>query len=288
MQFSATPFSRFLLSIACLIPLAAQTAEVDWKTATQLPGVDLAGLSPAQSKTALESLRREGCTCGCAMKLAECRIKDPACSVSRGMAQVTIREARQGKSVEQLHAVIAEAARARMLGSPIAIPVIGAPVKGPADARITIVEFSDFQCPFCAQAVERANAVLAMYPKDVKLVFKQYPLESHPQAHLAAEAALAAHAQGKFWQMHDKLYAHYRELDEKRILAYAKEVGLDMDRFSSELSSGKYRAQVDQDAADGDAAGVQGTPTFYVNGKQFRAVFDAAEVKPILDAELKR
>jgi protein-disulfide isomerase len=282
-----------LALVAALVTFGQQPAQsvINWETSTELPGVDTKGLTPQQVKTALGVLREEGCTCGCQMKVAECRIKDPACSYSRTISALAVKEVRAGKDAKQARAAIAAANIApkppRVLEDPVTINVNGAPVKGSPDAKITIVEFSDFQCPYCSVAVGHVNAVLEMYPKDVKLIFKQFPLDTHPQAHLAAQASLAANGQGKFWPMHDKLFANPRKITRDNILLWAKEIGLDMNRFTADLTSGKYKAAVDKDFAEGEQLGVGGTPTFFLNGKKYNGSLEPSHVKPVLDAELK-
>src|SRR5581483_5774649 len=103
------------------------------------------------------------------------------------------------------------------------------------NAAITLVEFSDFQCPYCSLAVAKLDAVMSAYPGKIKLIFKQFPLETHSQAEFAAEAAIAAHRQGKFWPLHDAMFANRRDLSRPAILALARKVGLDMQRFESDL-----------------------------------------------------
>src|SRR5262249_13516352 len=151
-----------------------------------------------------------------------------------------------GKNTESIRASIAKLANEPppILEPPVKISIEGTAMRGPADARVTIVEFSDFQCPYCAKAVVEVNKVLAKFPKDVRFLFKQYPLDSHSQAALAAEAALAAQAQGKFWEMHDKIYANFRAVNRDRILAWAQEIGLDMNRFRADLDGHKFQARV--------------------------------------------
>src|SRR5262249_52762901 len=151
-----------------------------------------------------------------------------------------------------------------LLEQPVKLTVDGDPVRGPANAKVTVVEFSDFQCPYCAIATTEAKQLLAKYPKDVRLIFKQFPLDIHSQAALAAEASLAAQAQGKFWELHDKMYDNYRQITKARILTWAQEVGLDMNRFRSELDSHKYASRVTSEQKQGEDAGVEGTPTFYI------------------------
>jgi protein-disulfide isomerase len=163
----------------------------------------------------------------------------------------------------------------------------GAPFKGPETAKVTIVEFSDFQCPYCAKAATEAAAIVQKFPTQVKLVFKQFPLEDHSQAALAAEASLAAQAQGKFWQLHDKMYANFRSINRARILVWAMESGLDMNRFRADLDSHKYAARVKAEEQEGEVAGVEGTPTFYINGKKFNGVFEVNAISPIILDEMK-
>ncbi len=270
--------------------ISAAFCQTPWKDAADLPGVDLTGLTPAQTKAALLILRENGCVCGCNMKIAQCRIEDPPCTYSKKLASVVIQGVRDGKNSIQIRDLLADSgiqpSPQKLLEDPVKLPIEGAPSKGPANARITLVEFSDFQCPYCAIAVEKANTLLKAHPNDVRLVFKQFPLDSHSQAKLAAEAALAAHAQGKFWPMHDKMYANFRNLSRPNILGWAKEIGMDMPKFTADLDSGKYRSAVDSEAKQGEQAGVFGTPTFFINGQRLNTSIEAAG--PIIDQELKK
>jgi protein-disulfide isomerase len=129
---------------------------------------------------------------------------------------------------------------------------------------------------------------MAKYPADIRLVFKQFPLDTHSQAGFAAEAALAAHAQGKFWPMHDKLYANFRDLAPEKINQWAKESGLDLVRFTVDMKSGKYKAAVQKELDEGVEAGVQGTPTLFVNGKRYNGPVETAALEEVLQAELKK
>jgi protein-disulfide isomerase len=273
-----------------LLPFAAlMLFAQDWKTATTLPGIDLSGLNAQQKATVLKTLRDNPCSCGCGMKLAECRVADPQCQYSTGMAKIIIDQIKAGKSPDEaLQAAIASKwGPAKLLDDPVKIPVSGAPVTGPADAKITIVEFSDFQCPYCAAAVPQIRDILKAYPTQVKLIFKQFPLEEHPQADLAATAAVAAQKQGKFWPMHDALFAHANSLSRKSILAYAKDAGLDTDKLEADMDTTEIRATVERDVQDGNDANVQGTPTIFIDGQRYNGAITVDALKPILDAELK-
>jgi protein-disulfide isomerase len=141
------------------------------------------------------------------------------------------------------------------------------PIKGPADAKVTIVEFSDFQCPFCSRVVPTVDKIMKDYPKQVRLFFRHNPLPFHNNAPLAAEAAVAAEAQGKFWEMHDKMFANQQALDRAGLEKDAQEIGLDMNKFKTALDTHSGKARVDADLAAAKQIGVQGTPNFYTDGR---------------------
>jgi protein-disulfide isomerase len=162
-----------------------------------------------------------------------------------------------------------------------------APVRGAADAPITFVEFSDFQCPFCGKAAPMMKQLMAAYPGKIKWIFKHFPLPIHPNAPLAHQASLAAGAQGKFWEMHDKIFADQNSLNKDTYVRYAKELGLDVARFEKDLDSGKYKSAVSSDLADGQKVGVRGTPTFFINGKRVVGALPIQTFKMIMDQELK-
>jgi protein-disulfide isomerase len=143
----------------------------------------------------------------------------------------------------------------------------GAPTKGPAEAPVTIVEFSDFQCGFCLRANSTVAQVLEKYQGKVRLVFKHYPLvELHPAAPSGHRAALAAHEQGKFWEMHDRIFANQRGMTRQDFLGHAGALGLDMTKFIADLDGPRLQAVLDRDLGEGRKVGVEGTPTFFING----------------------
>jgi protein-disulfide isomerase len=252
--------------------------------------VDLSGLTPVQKKAVLKLLEEEDCSCQCGLKTGACIMQDPSCSYSRALAGIAIKGVKDGKALREISKLMdasPKAHRPKVLEDPVTIPVVGAPTIGPSDARITIVEFSDFECPYCAIAVKQVKTLMAAYPKDIRLIYKQFPLSMHPHAELAAEAALAANEQGKFWEMHDILFANFRKLSRENMLEWAQEIGLDVNRFKTALDSGRLLPTIKQDTSDGDAAGVYGTPAFFINGKLYNGAMTMDAVKPILEAELK-
>ncbi len=278
----------------CVLGAALLLAQPDWRTMVDLPAVDFSGLSPVKTRALLRLLRNHGCPCGCGMKVAECRVKDPGCSWSKGLAAAMGDAIRAGKDENEA----LEAAKAskwargpqphKLLDEPVTIPTAGAPVRGPAGAVLTLVEFSDFQCPYCSIAVAKLNALLEAYPGKIKLIFKQFPLDMHSQAAVAAAAAIAAHRQGKFWPMHDALFAHRRELSRPLILALARTAGLDMKRFAVDLDSAETKTTVARDVDDGDRAGVEGTPSVFINGRKYNGDLDLPAIRSVIDEELKK
>lgn len=138
---------------------------------------------------------------------------------------------------------------------------------GPATAPLTLVEYGDFECPDCRQAFPIVKQLQRELGKDLRLVFRNFPLTKiHPHAQHAAEAAEAAAAQGAFWQMHDRLFERQFALDDDYLIEYAKELGLDADRLGGALAAGTYRSKVHDDFKSGRNSGVKGTPTFFING----------------------
>jgi protein-disulfide isomerase len=272
--------------------LAAQTSEVSAERAGGLPGVKVNGLTAAQKAQVLAIAREQSCSCGCNMKIAPCLSQDRSCMTSRTQATAVAREIKAGKSPTAAVAVLADATymaklQNELASQPVELKVAGAPSRGPESARLTIVEFSDFQCPFCRTGANALTEIAEAYPKDVRLVFKQFPLESHSQAALAAEASLAAQAQGKFWEMHDRIFANPRSLTEPNLIAWAKELGMDAGRFASDLSSRKYQNAVQSEVREGLDAGVEGTPTVFLNGRPYRGRVDVEGLKPAVEAALK-
>ena len=273
----------FFLGVLCL------AATATWQTATDLPGIDWHNISGTQKTAALKFIREEQCTCGCTMKLAECRMKDPGCTYSKKEASIAMKGFAEGKNAAAVRAEVKAAADAPppLFEEPVKLSLAGDPQKGPDNARVTIVEFSDFQCPFCSTAVAQANAIVRQFPKDVRLVFKQFPLDSHADAEFGAEASLSAQAQGKFWEMHDLMYAGFPDLSRRTVFNYAQKIGLNMKQFTLDMDSHKYKARVHMEEQEGEAAGVGGTPTFFVNGKKYNGLFDMATVAPLIQKELK-
>jgi protein-disulfide isomerase len=162
------------------------------------------------------------------------------------------------------------------------------PSRGPRDAPVTIVEFSDFQCVFCRQVQETLNRVLEAYPSQVRLVYRHFPLRNHDLAGPAAEASVCAEEQGRFWAYHDALFAHQDELSEPKLLDLALQADLDTESFEACLAEGRYRERVAADFQAGREGGVRATPAFFVNGRPIFGVESLETFRELIDRELER
>jgi Na+/H+ antiporter NhaA len=159
-------------------------------------------------------------------------------------------------------------------------------IRGPAEAPLTLVEYADFRCPFCSRATGVVDALRERFGDDLRYVFRHLPLiDVHPDAMLAAEAAEAAAAQGAFWEMHDRLFAHPDQLDPASLLTHAAALGLDVERFSGELGAGVHAARIRADVASAEASGATGTPTFFVNGRRQVGRYDQEALAAALSGE---
>jgi protein-disulfide isomerase len=163
---------------------------------------------------------------------------------------------------------------------------LGGPARGPVGAVVSIVEFSDFQCPFCSRVVPTLDRLAKEYPTQVRIFFRHFPLPFHERAALAAEAGVAAEAQGKFWEMHDKLFANQQDLTRVGLETYAQQIGLDLPKFRAALDNHDGKGRVDADLALGHQVGIEGTPNFFVNGRNLQGAQPYEEFKRLVDEEI--
>jgi len=162
------------------------------------------------------------------------------------------------------------------------------PAKGPASAPVTIVEFSDFQCPFCSRLTPTLAEVEKKYGDKIRLVFRQYPLPFHQNAQKAAEASLCAADQGKFWELHDAMFGNQGELGVDQLKAKAASLGLNADKFNKCLDSGEKNEAIQADIKAGSAAGVSGTPAMFINGRFINGAVPLDNITTVIDDELRR
>lgn len=231
-----------------------------------LPGVDTSELSPREESRWSAHVSELLAPCeDTPVSIAKCIEEKRNCSACLPAAEYLLNQVREGKTQSQVDA----AYKARFSAqSVIEIDTTGSPSKGAPDAAITIVEWADFECPACRNASPVLDELIKEN-KDLRLVFKNYPLDAHPNAELAARASLAADLQGKFWEMHHALFASQMPLVEATLLQIARDLKLDEERFKTDMRSEKIADRVAQDRKQGVEVKLRATPTIFVNGRLF-------------------
>lgn len=207
------------------------------------------------------------------------------------LVQAVLREARGKRARELFDEIKKEAGYSVMLEGPVQprkVVMGSGPSRGDAAAKVTIVVFSDFQCPFCSRALETIERVIAGYPGQVRLTYRHFPLSFHKDAPKAAEASMCANQQSKFWEYHDALYSHQDALSVDDLKGYAFAMGLDLKRFEGCLDSGEMKGVVQTDQKEGERLGVSGTPAFFVNGFMLSGAQPEEKFKRLIDKELAK
>ncbi len=233
----------------------------------QLPGVDTSALDGERKQIFWDLSSRLYAPCTeHAVTLVQCIEESRPCGGCLPMANVLSDLVKRGTA--RANAAAAVTGRFGPEGVKT-IPLRGSPTKGPANAPVTIVVFSDFECPACAAAVPLLSEVAAKHPKDVRLVHKYFPLPKHLRARYAAKAAYAAQKQGKYWEMEKLIFENQTALSDEDLEKYAQKVGLDMVRYRADKDSKEAEEVIEQDIQDGDAAELRHTPFVLINGRLF-------------------
>jgi protein-disulfide isomerase len=168
------------------------------------------------------------------------------------------------------------------------VEVGSAPVRGTPEAKITIVEWADFQCPYCNRVGPALDQIMDEYGDDVQIAFKHLPLSFHNQAQAAHQAAEAAHRQGQFWEMHDLIFANQKALSEENYLRYAAEIGLDLQQFKSDMASESVSTRIAEDLDTARTLSVTGTPSFFINGRFLSGAQPFSSFQRLIDEELAK
>jgi protein-disulfide isomerase len=266
---------------------------------TSVKGVSFDGMTDAQKAVALQALNERKCECGCAMdSVAECAKKDSSCPRSPKLVKDVVDLAKQGKGLSDLYAYLDRENKGSGGGSPSAPAAPAGPKKvtisahspriGPKASKVTIVEFSDFQCPFCGRVTPTVKEIEQKYPKDVAIVFVNQPLPFHNNAQGAAQAFLAAHRQGKAWEMHDKMFGNQQALSQSDLEKYAQEIGLNVAKFKKDFEDPKIKEEIKADQALANSVGANGTPTFMINGREVVGAQPFAAFQTVIDEEIKK
>ena len=249
-----------LLALVFLALFISEAATADTNQLSQFTEK----LTPEQLSQFIEITEEQFCPCGSPQSFKETLLKPGECRTAEQLARFLATKVQENKSKRRT--VKALLARIAMLSARVELNTSGAiPRMGDAKAPIQIVVFSDFQCPFCSRIGEPLKKVVNNN-EDVAMVYKYYPLPMHKQAGNAAKAACAANLQGKFWQMHDGLFAEQKQLDSGDFDAIARKAGLNMKKYKKDLMSVQCVEAVESDINEGDKVQLQGTPSIYVNG----------------------
>ena len=162
-------------------------------------------------------------------------------------------------------------------------------MQGPANAEVTLVQYGDYECPYTRMSRHSVHALQREYPDTLRFVFRHFPLqEIHPHARAAATAAEAAHAQGEFWAMHEYLFEHQKALEDDDLHQYAVDLGLTPEQFERDRTSPEVARRIERDQASGQRSGVQGTPTFFINGIRHDGSYDLDSLRSAITAQLTR
>ena len=234
--------------------------------------IDVSELTPKETKRLERVINAEVSPCGDDLSLARALFDPASCPLAPLAGDFVVEMLKQDYNAEEISAAyIGRYAAVKGL----TIPIDGSPRTGVDKPAITLVVFTDFQCPFCAKAADTMRDLLRAYPDQLALVFKNYPLESHPMAELTARAGFAAARQGKFWEMHDTLFSTQgTEINRERIDTMAIGLGLDLDQFSEDLASTAATAALEADRRLGQELGVDSTPGVFVNGRPVTRIED--------------
>jgi predicted DsbA family dithiol-disulfide isomerase len=267
-------------NLALLVVLCAPLA-----ASAQVPNVDLSGLGDSDKAAFMRLIEKYPSACGKAQSLESSLKSDPKCRRSVFAARYMVKLFKLGLLPSEVEEHYNDRFGAGVKREQI--DVHDAPVRGDPGAPITIVEFSDFQCPHCKHAQPALERILEEYPQ-VKLYFKNYPItRAHPYAQGAAQAAIAAGKQGKFWQFHDKLFKGDQEKESPSDLErYARELKLNVDKWKKDADVAAEK--VNRDRADGEKLNVDSTPTLYINGRKFHGPPVYEELKDWIDEELNK
>lgn len=232
-----------------------------------LQQVDLAELTRVERRVWVELINDQLSPCGEPISVGRCASSGNRCRRCIPAARYLARLIRNGYERSQIEELY-ELRYGRH--SEVEIQLAGAFRRGSPTAPVTVVAFSDFECPYCGRAHPVVQQLLEEHRADVQLIFKHFPLSGHPHSVPAARATVAAANQGKFWEMHDLLFEHQTQLEDEDIERYAEQIGLNLPRFRQDLRAAATQERVERDKAEGRRLEVDSTPTFFVNGRRFR------------------
>jgi thiol-disulfide isomerase/thioredoxin len=249
------------------------------------PGIDISKLDDFERKVFFRIVSHESSVCGKGHSLLYSAKNDAACKASFYAVRYVVRLVDSGFTDSEVSERLDKRFRTPRVPR---FDLASSPYKGPASARVTIVEFVDYECPHCKHAQALLHQALAEYPNDIKVYFKHFPLSMHTGARLAAQGAVAAQKQGKFWPFNDKVWAQMDDLTPATLEKIAKAVGLDVARWRKDAKSDEVINRVKADRSEGDDLHITGTPAIYINGRKYIDPLEIVSLKDWIDEELGR
>jgi protein-disulfide isomerase len=238
----------------------------------ELPGVDTHDFTPREKHDFTRFVTEFSSPCASvAAPIATCVTEKRSCAGCLPAAQAIAKAVREGMTREQVEDIYKQRFDVKSARD---IPLDGSPTRGPDSAPVVVVEFADFECPFCQKMAPELDKMWAARKDKVRFVYKFMPLQMHPHGEPAARAAIAAGMQGKFWEMHHELFANGKHLEPADLDEYARAIGLDLPKFHADMQSDAAKARIDEDRKLADALGVKGTPTIYIDGHEYDAKVD--------------
>ena len=271
--------SRWLwLALAAALAAACDAERPDPSAPSNdvdLAGVDTHDFTPREKREFSRFVTELSAPCASiAAPIATCVAEKRACAGCLPAAQAIAKAVREGMTREQVEEIYKQRFDAKSAKD---VPLEGSPSRGPDAAPVVIVEFADFECPFCQKMAPELDKIWEARKDKVRFVYKFMPLPMHPHGEPAARAAIAAGMQGKFWEMHHLLFANGRHLENSDLDAYARSLGLDIAKFHADMQSDAATTRLDEDRKLADALGVKGTPTIYIDGHEYDPKVDLGD-----------
>lgn len=284
MERTASGVARIVVGLGVLwaVGATADDASFPW---SRVVGAPTSSLTQEQKDRVAALAGTTANYQGCRGTVAECIARDPVDATAARLAGFLVRRVVAGDSDTQIADGVANRRRSARPARTAEIDLFESNCTGPANAKVTVVEFGDFQCPFCRVAEPFLEAIIAAHAADVRFCFKHFPVRSHDRAVPSSVAALAAARQGKYWEMHRALYLT-SDLSDSNLEAVARQVGLDLARYRADIADEALREEVETDKLEGQELGVDRTPTFFVNGKQYYGPLTEVEFADRIEEEL--
>ena len=272
------------LAIAGMLALFAETVSADEIQWNKVMGADVAKLDAAQKDRVAKNLAALQNTRGCKGTIAKCMATGDV--TARRNAGFIVRMVRKNKADDVIARGLKYRAESAFPQELFEIDLTDHPRVGPESAKVVIVEYACFQCPFCAHLAPKLKNLKKKFGDKVAHYYKFFPVRSHARGVPTALAALAAMKQGKFWEMYDLMYANRADLEDDDLLEYARKAGLDVDRFKADMKDPSLMRYIEKDKLEGMRFGVEGTPTFYINGKVYTGFNDYEEILDRIGEEI--